>query len=288
MAFDFSAALNESITLYAKWNSAGNPSPTGPSKPATSTETRENPDGSVTTIVTDNRTGAVTETTVYPEGGKIEKATDSDKNVTITVTDKDGEVLAKVSIPAKVSAPATRFVDVPVGHWADESIHRLAGMGLVNGVGGNIFNMSGSMTRGDFATILFRMANGKAGIGCSFTDVAAGAYYADAVAWAAKVGVVTGYSDTKFGPKDTITREQLAAMLCRMAELLGVDTSVDHSVLNAFTDKDSVHSWAADAMAWCVSAGVIQGTSDDVLSPENLATRAQVAVMLDRFIGLMK
>ena len=99
---------------------------------------------------------------------------------------------------------------------------------------------------------------------------------------------LTGYSDTAFGPKDTITREQLAVMLYRFAKLLGMDTSAGASTLNRFTDKDSVHTWAADAMAWCVSNGIIQGIRDDVLSPANLATRAQVAVMLNRFIGLIK
>ena len=99
---------------------------------------------------------------------------------------------------------------------------------------------------------------------------------------------MTGYSDTAFGPKDTITREQLAVMLYRFAKFLGMDTSADASTLDSFADKDSVHDWATDAMTWCVSNGIIKGTSDDVLSPANLATRAQVAVMLDRFIDLIQ
>lgn len=283
---------------------------TKPTQPSTTTETKENEDGSTTTIVTDNSTGTVTETTekadgtvevvetkadgtvtttiTDPEGAQTEKVTDADKNVTITVTDADGEELAKVELPAEVPASETRFDDVPEGHWADEAIHNAASLGLVNGVGDNKYDMTSSMTRGSLATILHRLSQGKTDYEVTFTDVAEDAFYAPGVAWAAKVGVVTGISEDVFAPDQVITREQLAVMLARYAKLLGVDTQADAAKVTAFSDGDKTGDWAVDGVAWCIEQGILQGKGDNVLDPTAEITRAEVAMMLDRFIALIK
>lgn len=257
-------------------------------QPTTTTETRVNPDGSVTTIETDDATGVVTETTRRSDGTKLEKVATPDGDVTVTVTDARGEVLAKVEIPAELPAPKTRFVDVPKGHWADEAIHNMAALEVVNGVGGNRFDMGSSMTRAALATVLSRMSNGQKGLDISFDDVASGQWYADGIAWAAKNGIVTGYSASSFGPNDPITREQLAVMLCRYARLLGMDTSADSRVLDSFTDGGLTHDWAAESMAWCVTNGILKGKGNATLASTATATRAEVAVMLQRFIDLIK
>ena len=111
-----------------------------------------------------------------------------------------------------------------------------------------------------------------------FADVDGGAWYAEAVRWAASEGIVTGVSDTSFAPNAEITREQLAAILHRYA---GEPATAAN--LAAFTDAASVSAYAADATAWCVGESIITGTTDTTLSPQSAATRAQCAAMLMRF-----
>ncbi len=291
--------------------STGGSSGGSSSKPdAPSTSTTENPDGSITTVVTDTKTGTVTTTTEWPdgrrevivvqadgtvtqtktdaEGGQAEKVTDPEKNVTITVTDPAGETLVRAEVPAQLPTPEQRFADVPGGHWADDAIHQMAGLGLVNGVGGNRFNHQGDMKRGDLAVILARLSNGAEDYPMTFTDVPAGKYYAGSIAWAAKTGVVTGRSDELFMPEDTITRAELAVMLYRYAQLLKLDTATSGGELSAFADGGSVADWAAEGMSWCVKNGILQGKNGGILDPRTNVTRAEVSVMLQRFINLMK
>lgn len=284
--------------------------PSAPSTPPTTTTVTENGDGSTTTTVTDNRTGTVTittektdgtvevieakvdgtvtETTTDPQGGKVEKVTDPQENVAITVTDPQGKVLAEVEIPAEIPAPETTFVDVPEGHWAEESINDMAALGLVNGVGDRIYDMDSPMTRGALATVLSRLSNGKADADISFLDVAAGQWYSDGIAWAAQTGIVTGYSETAFGPNDTITREQLAVMLSRYAKLLGMNTTAPRVALGSFTDGVQTDAWAVDGVAWCIKEGILQGKGGNTLAPTATATRSEVAVMLRRFLELLR
>ena len=108
------------------------------------------------------------------------------------------------------------------------------------------------------------------------------------MAWAVKAGVVKGVSDTEFEPERTITREELAAMLCRYARMLGMDTTAQTSELDVFSDGATTHTWAASDMAWCVQNGILQGKGNGVLDPRSEATRAEVAVMLQRFVNLIK
>ena len=251
------------------------------------TETSSRKDGATVTTVT-KPDGTVTETVEQPDGTVSETVTTRDGDVTITVTDESGEVLAKVEIPATISAPEEEFIDLGSTPWAQEAINNMAGLGLVNGVGGSKFAPTDSMTRGSLATVLFRLSQGKTDYAVTFGDVAQGQYYTEGVAWAAKVGVVTGYSANTFAPNDTITREQLAVMLVRYAKLIGMDTTANKSALNTFADSFAVGSWAADGMAWCVENGILQGKGANHLDPSAKATRAEVAVMLDRFIALMK
>lgn len=259
----------------------------GPTEPENSKTVTENEDGSTTTIVTDSATGTTTTTVDKPGVGVVEKVVDSNQNVSITVTDPKGEVLVQVAIPAEIPATNVSFADVPEGHWADEAIHNMVALGLVNGTGDNQFDIEAPMTRSMLATVLFRLSNGKEGYGQSFGDVDGNAWYADAVAWAATAGVVTG-SNGNFNPDGEITREQLATMLYRFANLLNLNTAASANALNGFADGGEVSGWAADAMAWCIDNGIINGVGNDSLAPDSTATRAQVAVILQRFINLMK
>ena len=115
----------------------------------------------------------------------------------------------------------------------------------------------------------------------SFADVADGQWYSEAIDWAAANGIVNGYSATKFGPEDSITREQMAAILYRYADMKGYDMPAG-SALN-FADAGSVSGYAVEAMQWAVAEGLINGVGDNTLNPQGTATRAQVATILMRF-----
>lgn len=257
------------------------------SRPSTTTTTETREDGTKVTTVTQSD-GTVKQTLERPDGTKTESVTTPKGDKTITVVSPEGEEIAKVELPAVIPTPETRFEDVPEGHWADEAIHSMAALEVVSGVGNGRYDMNSPTTRGTLATVLSRLSNGKEGLESSFDDVASGQWYASGIAWAVKSGIVAGYSETEFGPEDPITREQLAVMLCRYAHLLGMDTTADSAALDAFSDGAGTHDWAADSVAWCVSNGILQGKGNAVLDPTATATRAEVAVMLQRLINLMK
>ena len=158
--------------------------------------------------------------------------------------------------------------------------------GIMNGTGPDTFAPNMETTRAMIVTMLWRLEGEPLPWSSSaFDDVAPGTWYADAVAWAAENGIVTGYDPQTFGPNDIVTREQIVTILYRYAKHRGIDTSAYDS-LEAFTDAHTVSGWALDAFRWAVGAGVIKGISDTLLSPKTEATRAQVATMLMRFAKL--
>ena len=200
---------------------------------------------------------------------------DFKKSVTIHVLDKSYEDLKG------------KFQDIS-GHWAEETILEAVYRGLFNGVSSDLFDPDSAITRAMFVTVLYRMegqpaVDQKAG----FTDVAEGSYYAAAVDWAAKNGIVNGVSETSFDPDAAITREQMAAILYRYAAYWELDVSAEAD-LSAYEDASSVSAYAQAAMQWAVANGVINGTSATTLEPAGTATRAQAATVLVRFQNSMK
>ncbi|MFG6372645.1 MAG: S-layer homology domain-containing protein [Oscillospiraceae bacterium] len=266
---------------------SGSTSGGGSSAPTETTKTETREDGSKVITVT-KPDGSKTVTVEQPDGTKSETVTTKDGDVTITVTDENGEELVKAEIPATIVVPETRFEDVSETHWANEAIHNIAALKLVNGTGGNKYSPAAPMTRGSLATVLHRLSQGKTDYEVTFQDVAQGKYYTEGVAWAAKVKVVTGYTEEIFAPDDIITREQLAVMMARYAKLVGLDTKADAKALDQFVDGDTTGTWAVDGVAWCVQNGILKGKGNDTLDPTAEVTRAEVAVMLDRFIALLK
>ena len=174
------------------------------------------------------------------------------------------------------------FSDVSTGSWYYDAVQYVYDADLMSGTGSYVFSPDGATTRGMIVTILYRL-EGSPGTGsASFSDVSSGKYYAQAVAWAAENGIVSGYSASRFGPENAITREQLAAILYRYAAYKGYDVS-DLASLTGYADNGLVASYAKTPFAWAVQAGIISGTGANLLSPSTGATRAQVAAMLMRF-----
>ena len=176
------------------------------------------------------------------------------------------------------------FTDVKSGDWFCDSVRYVYENELMSGTGTTTFGPNEKTTRGMIVTILYRLENEPSvSADSAFSDVEAGQYYANAVAWANQNGIVTGYDDGRFGPNDTITREQMAAILYRYADYKEQDVSAAAD-LSAFTDAGNVSDYAVQAFEWAVSEGLITGSTDTTLSPAGSALRCEVATILMRFL----
>ena len=173
------------------------------------------------------------------------------------------------------------FVDVNSGAWYYDAVSFVYNKGIMNGVTSTTFEPNSTITRGMVVTMLWRMAGEPYVSGGSFSDVASGRYYSTAVAWAAKNGIVDGYSSTVFGVNDPVTREQFATILYRYAKYMGYSTT--GSSLTGYYDANSVSSWARDAMGWAAKNGIITGSGNSRLNPTGTASRAEVAQMFMSF-----
>ena len=185
---------------------------------------------------------------------------------------------------AALTAPvALPFTDV-TGHWALDSIRKVYDLGLMTGTKATRFSPDTALNRAMLVTILYRLEGSPAVSSASvYTDVAAGTWYTDAVAWAAQHGITVGYGNGKFGPTDDITREQMATILYRYAQYKTYDTTASAD-LRGYTDAGSISGWALEALQWANGAGLISGRSSTLLAPAGSTTRAETAVILIRFL----
>lgn len=205
---------------------------------------------------------------------------------TYTFTMPASKVTVTAAFARQGEAASRPFIDVAPGAWYDEAVQYVYENGLMSGTGDGRFSPDVTTSRAMIVTILYRLEGSPAVTGGSaFTDVAAGTWYTDAVAWASANGIVSGYGEGKFGPNDPITREQMAAILCRYAGYKGMDVA-KRAELSAFTDAGQVSDYAVETMRWAVAEGLITGTSETTLSPAGSATRAQAALILMRFCAL--
>ncbi len=178
------------------------------------------------------------------------------------------------------------FTDIPSDAWYVESLQYAIDNRLMSGVGKARFQPEGTMTRAMLVTVLWRYANSPVEGENKFSDVQPGLWYANAVAWAAHKGIVNGATPTKFNPDGHITREQMATILFRYAQMLGIDTSKRADLIN-FPDSNQISPYAKEALSWANAEGLINGSSSSsgtYLKPQGDATRAQVAAILMRFI----
>lgn len=201
--------------------------------------------------------------------------------------DSRARFLLEQDANVKVIDYANPFVDIASSAWYSSAVDFVSGRKLFSGVGENIFAPDFSLSRGMLAAVLYRLEEPDAqNTNSLFSDVATGAWYEQGVAWATQAGIVNGYGDGRFGPEDAITREQLAVMLFRYAQLLNMNTAGRDS-LTSFSDSGAVSPWAWGAVAWAVDSGIISGLPNGTLAPSGTATRAEAATMLQRFIAVL-
>ena len=189
-----------------------------------------------------------------------------------------------------VSAEAAQlhpFSDVVPGSWYEQGVIYAYEKGIMVGTSKTEFSPNTDTTRAMIVTILYRL-EGSPDVDstASFTDVPDNEWYTDAVAWAAQEGIVNGYGNGDFGPQDSITRQQLAAILCRYTAYKGASVSAN-GWASAYPDAGSVSTWAVAAMQWAVKEGYITGSPVNghvYLLPEASASRAQIATILTRYL----
>ena len=224
--------------------------------------------------------------------------------ITVTATPDEGYELAYITVDGEridgttfkmpahdvtvrvyFTGGALPFADVAEGAWYYDAVSYVYANGLMDGVSASEFAPDTTLTRAMLVTILWRM-EGEPVVNylMPFTDVDGGAWYAEAVRWAASEGIVTGVSDTSFAPNAEITREQLAAILWRYAKYKGYDVSIGESTnILSYADFDEIGEYAIPALQWACGEGIISGRGGGILDPRGTASRAEAAAMLQRF-----
>ncbi len=236
-----------------------------------------------------------------PGGIKVELPKASGGNVLVIVGADGFETIVKKSIVENGHAYALldgsctvkavdniiTFADVTSTDWYSDAVDFAGSHELFKGVGENNFAPNTAMTRGMFATVLWRFESGEpVDTKSAFADVAEGDWYAEGVAWASEHKIINGYNQNTFAPADNVTREQLATMLYRYAVDIGLDVSAGGS-LKKFSDSGSVSSYAKEALEWAVGAGLIKGNTDNTINPAGGAKRAEVATIFMRFCEMI-
>lgn len=190
----------------------------------------------------------------------------------------------KPTEPNKPDDEKLAFDDVKEGDWFYDAVNYVAENKLMTGTADKIFEPNTNTSRAMIATILWRQSGSPEPVAriADFPDVDADAWYIKAVRWCAEKEIVTGYENGNFGPNDLITREQMAAMFYRYAGSPEVDAAMG---MAGFTDVDAISEWAATAMRWAVQNGILNGKDGGMLDPQGLATRAETAAVLQRYLS---
>ena len=189
-----------------------------------------------------------------------------------------------LSVTAYAAVEDTGFSDVAADAWYADAVTYVRDNGLMSGTSDKTFTPGGTMTRGMLVTALYRMAGSPSleneDLGYPFADVPGDAWYADGVYWARLAGVVGGYSEDQFGPDDPVTREQIAVILWRYAGSPAAESGTD------FADEGSISAYAAQAVDWARTNGIVNGVEGNRFLPQSSATRAQVATILRNYLTM--
>ena len=184
-------------------------------------------------------------------------------------------LMASISLPARAAIEDTGFSDVDANAWYAEAATYCRDNGLMSGTGGTNFSPNSTMTRAMLAVVLYRLAGSPAVSGSdAFTDTVEGSWYSEAVLWASRQGLVSGYGGGLFGTNDPVTREQIATILWRY------DRSPEAESGNDFADESTIASYAMDAVDWVRANGIMNGKGGNMFDPKGNATRAEVATIL--------
>ena len=291
--WDFDTPVTENLTLTAKWEKIHT---SAPSAPRYDVAVSDGAHGSVTVSPKSASKGSTVTVTVTPDKGyTLETLTVTDRNGSaLNLTDRGNGKYTFTMPSGPVTVAATFmddntmlnfFVDVPAGAYYYDAVLWAAEGGIVTGTDAVHFSPDASCTRAQLVTFLWRAAGSPVvNYAMNFTDVDGGAYYAEAVRWAASEKVVEGTTAETFAPDAAVTRAQVVTMLYRFAKAQGMDTTQGGMAIREFDDFDAVPAYALEAMDWAVNAGVLKGDNNRLL-PQDNCTRAQIVTMLYRALG---
>ena len=291
--WDFDTLVTENLTLTAKWEKIHT---SAPSAPRYDVAVSDGAHGSVTVSPKSASKGStVTVTVTLDKGYTLETLSVTDKNGSaLDLTDQGGGKYTFTMPSAPVTVAATfmddntmlnYFVDVPAGAYYYDAVLWAAEGGIVTGTDAVHFSPDAFCTRAQIVTFLWRAAGSPVvNYAMDFNDVDGGAYYAEAVRWAASEKVVEGTTAETFAPDAAVTRAQMVTMLYRFAKAQGMDTTQGGMAIREFDDFDAVPAYALEAMDWAVNAGVLKGDNNRLL-PQDNCTRAQIVTMLYRALG---
>lgn len=282
----------------------------------TTSEQKPESEQSTTVTVTDEKTGTITKITTTVEG-KISasvKVPEGIKHVNVTIpcaaddgtvavlVKEDGsrEIVRKSSLTKEgislyldgsakleIMNNTKAFKDVSSENWYAGAVQFATSRELFTGVTKDAFLPDATMTRAMLVSVLYRLENSPTVNGeASFTDVPEGTWYSQAVHWAVEQGITDGVSSEIFAPNASITRENLAVMLYRYAQNLGLATDNANRSIHSFKDAEAVSTWAKEAMNWACANGILKG-NNQMLNPSSESSRAEVATMLMRFVALL-
>lgn len=176
------------------------------------------------------------------------------------------------------------FSDVSASDWYYDNVAYVYNNGIMNGTAANLFSPNDNATRGMIATILYRMTGESySSLNSGFTDVNLNEYYAIPISWAQSKGIVNGVGSNMFNPDGNVTRQDFAAMLYRLAAYEQKDTAITSNNTAKFSDAGSISDYAVTAMEWCIAKGLIQGNDLGLLAPNDNATRAEIAAIIQRY-----
>lgn len=299
--------FSENTTVYAQWKYTGGGGGGGTTRYTVSFETNG---GSKVSSKTVTRNTAVTEPTAPTKDGYTFAGWYSDKELK-TAYDFSAKVTKSFTLYAKWTEKATEpdkptepvepteptapewenpFTDVKKSDWFYTNVEYAVKNKLMNGTTATTFAPNEPLTRAMLVAILYR-AEGEPAVNKSipFSDVAANAYYANAVIWAQQNGIVNGVTENEFAPNSNITREQIAAIMFRYAKYKGYDVSVGEITnILSYTDAESISEYAISAMQYAVGSCLMKGKTETSINPQDNATRAEIAAILQRFIEANK
>lgn len=284
-------SVDLSGVAYYQAPSHGGSGSSGGSASTTYTLTFETNGGSAISKVTKNKGTTIDLAQYAPtKSGATFEGWYADKGLTKKITSV--KLDANTTVYAKwTEAPVSGlpFGDVKGADWFYNDVKYVYEKGMMAGTAADVFAPNATTTRAMIVTILYRLEGSPAVTGGNvFTDVPAGQWYTDAVNWAAANQIVKGTSATTFAPNDSITREQMAAILYRYAQYKGYDVT-KKADLSGYSDNSQVSAYAKDALAWANAAKLINGVTNTTLAPQGNATRAQVSAILHRFCdGVVK
>ena len=291
--WDFDTPVTENLTLTAKWEKIHT---SAPSAPRYDVAVSDGAHGSVTVSPKSASKGSTVTVTVTPDKGyALETLAVTDKNGNaLDLTDQGGGQYTFTMPSSPVTVAATFmddntmlnfFVDVPAGAYYYDAVLWAAEGGIVTGTDAVHFSPDAFCTRAQIVTFLWRAAGSPVvNYAMDFNDVDGGAYYAEAVRWAASEKVVEGTTAETFAPDAAVTRAQMVTMLYRFAKAQGMDTTQGGMAIREFDDFDAVPAYALEAMDWAVNVGVLKGDNNRLL-PQDNCTRAQIVTMLYRALG---